>query len=548
MNYVVESRAFKESAVSISVDDLWDQIAAAVTATRQSVAIYRTAGGLHYPSVVDSVDAQAQAPKPQTPKLDEQLYALLPPIYPEWLGDRSFLETHEARFAYVAGEMARGIASTKMVIAAVRAGFVGFFGSAGLGLAEIKAALAEIKAALGPDAAAWGANLIHNPDRPDIERATVELFLEQGVRRVSASAFMRLSPDIVHYAVAGLSRRADGGIARDTHVFAKISRPEIARQFMQPAPADILRALVAEGRISPAQADLASEVPIAEDITVEGDSGGHTDNRPITSLFPVMARLRDDIAASQGYRRPIRLGLAGGIGTPSALAAAFQQGAAYVVVASVNQSAVEAGISEAARAMLAQADVADMIMAPAADMFELGVKVQVLKRGTMFAVKGQKLYELYRRYDGLEALPEKDRTWLETQVLRKPVAAAWTDCREHLRKSNPAQLDRADMDAKLRMALVFRAYLFFGAQWAREGSDDRRIDYQIWCGPAMGAFNDWVRGSCLEPIANRSTAKIGLNLLEGAAAITRAQQMRTAGVHVPGAFFSFEPQQLNQGR
>jgi trans-AT polyketide synthase/acyltransferase/oxidoreductase domain-containing protein len=30
------------------------------------------------------------------------------------------------------------------------------------------------------------------------------------------------------------------------------------------------------------------------------------------------------------------------------------------------------------------------------------------------------------------------------------------------------------------------------------GDETRRMDYQIWCGPAMGAFNDWVRGSFLE--------------------------------------------------
>ena len=36
----------------------------------------------------------------------------LPPLYPEWFGGRSFAEVHGTRFAYVVGEMARGIAST----------------------------------------------------------------------------------------------------------------------------------------------------------------------------------------------------------------------------------------------------------------------------------------------------------------------------------------------------------------------------------------------------------------------------------------------------
>jgi len=45
------------------------------------------------------------------------------------------------------------------------------------------------------------------------------------------------------------------------------------------------------------------------------------------------------------------------------------------------------------------------------------------------------------------------------------------------------------------MALVFRWYLGNGSRWAVEGTPDRVQDYQIWCGPAMGAFNRWVQGS-----------------------------------------------------
>lgn len=93
------------------------------------------------------------------------------------------------------------------------------------------------------------------------------------------------------------------------------------------------------------------------------------------------------------------------------------------------------------------------------------------------------------------------------------------------------------------MAVLFRSYLFFGGQWAREGVEARRVDYRIWCGPAMGAFNDWVRGTFLEPLGNRSVAAIGYNLLDGASCVTRAHQLRTAGVHVPGEFFAFLPRQ-----
>ena len=72
---------------------------------------------------------------------DYALLATLPASYPEWLGDRSFSEAHGVRFPYVAGEMANGIATARMVIAMANAGMLGFFGAAGLGYGRVEAGL-----------------------------------------------------------------------------------------------------------------------------------------------------------------------------------------------------------------------------------------------------------------------------------------------------------------------------------------------------------------------------------------------------------------------
>jgi PfaD family protein len=178
-------------------------------------------------------------------------------------------------------------------------------------------------------------------------------------------------------------------------------------------------------------------------------------------------------------------------------------------------------------------------------MFELGIKVQVLKRGSIFAAHANRLYELYRRHDSLEALPEKERAWLEQQVLKMPLDRAWAEVRAYqLRKDNPEKVKRAEADPKLKMAMVFRRHLFLCSQWARDGNGERKADYQIWCGPAMGAFNDWVRGSFLESLPNRGVAQIGKNLLEGAAIIQRAQQMRSFGLPAAPGGFAYRPRLL----
>ncbi len=473
------------------------------------------------------------------------LLASLPPAYPEWLGDRAFHEAHGVRFAYVGGEMARGIASADLVIKLAHTGMLGFFGAAGLSLPRMEENLVRLRETLTTAGLPWGANLIHSQGASEVEERTVDLFLQQGVRRMSASAFMTLSPAVVRYACRGLRRLEDGRIERPHHVFAKISRPEVARHFMEPAPAALLEQLRVAGKITAEEAELAANLPLAEDITVEADSGGHTDNRPLTALFPTIAALRDEITAARGYVQPIRLGAAGGLGTPEAVAAAFALGAAYVLVGSVHQCAVESGLSVDGKRMLAEAGIADVAMTAAADMFEAGVKVQVLKRGTLMAARGNQLYQLYRRYESLEEIPATERAKLERDVFRQPLDEIWRQTEAFFREREPAEVERALREPKHRMALVFRWYLGQSSRWPIVGEAARRGDYQIWCGPAMGAFNAWVRHSFLEPIENRTVDQIALNLMEGAAVVTRAQLMRSLGVPVPASAFSYRPVPLS---
>ncbi len=475
---------------------------------------------------------------------DEALVAVLPPLYPEWLGDRAFCAAHGCRFPYVVGEMARGIASADMVIAGARAGLMAFFGSAGLPIPEIDEAVRKIQGALGSEVRNWGANLIHSPQESRMEMDFAELMLERGVSNISASAFMRLAPAVVYLSARGLRREPDGTVRRRTHIFAKVSRVEVARPFLSPAPESMLRPLVEAGRLTAEEAELARSIPVAGDITVEADSGGHTDNRPLPVLLPRIIELAGEIALEHGYVQRPRIGVGGGLGTPAALASAFAAGAAFVVTGSVNQATVESGLSEDGRRMLAQASMTDVAMAPAADMFEMGVEVQVLKRGTLFAQRGKELYRIYRTYPSFEAMPADEFAAMEQRLLGRPVADIWADTRAFFEERDPAEIERADSDPKHRMALVFRWYLFMGAQWARSGAEERRGDYQIWCGPAMGAFNDWVRGSFLEPVEQRTVVQIGLNLLEGAAWHARASQLRLAGVPLEPADRIFVPRPL----
>jgi PfaD family protein len=466
-------------------------------------------------------------------RLDGARVAYLPPVRLEDLGDRSFVADHGLRYPCVSGAMANGIGSVEVVEAMSRAGMLGFFGSAGLEPAVVDRAVARLGSELGD--APFGVNFIHSPGEPDLEEALVDLFLARRVRLVEASAFLDLTPALVRYRLKGLSAGPDGGVVAPNRVVAKVSRVEVATKFLSPPPERIVRDLLAAGRITAEEARLAPRIPVAQDLTAEADSGGHTDNRPLVALLPTMLALRDRMQERHGYSVPLRVGAAGGMATPASAAAAFAMGAGWILTGSVNQACVEAGTSDAVREMLAAAGQADVAMAPAADMFEMGVKVQVLKRGTMFPMRAQKLYDLYRAHESLESIPAAERESLEANLFRSPLEEVWRGTREHFLRRDPSQVERAEREPRHRMALVFRWYLGMSSRWANAGEPSRRMDYQVWCGPAMGAFNEWAKGSFLEDRRNRRVATVALNLLHGAAVLLRAASLRAQGVDLPPA-------------
>lgn len=466
--------------------------------------------------------------------------AQAPPLRPEALGDPVFKQTHGLTYSYIAGAMANGITSIKMVEEMGRAGMIGFFGAGGLSPDQIEDAIAALQERMG-DRHPFGINLIHSPNDPELETSTVDLYLKHGVHRISASAYLNLTLPLVHYRVKGIYEDHHGRVVCPNHVIAKVSRVEVARRFLSPPPEKLLAELVRTGKITQTQAQLARRIPMAEDMTAEADSGGHTDNQPALSLLPSMIALRNRLQEEHRFHRFPRIGLAGGIATPESAAAAFAMGAAFILTGSVNQSCVEAGTSEKVRSMLTQARQADITMAPAADMFEMGVKVQVLKRGTMFPLRAAKLYDIYRAHDRWEAVPRQQQAVLERDFFQQSFDEEWDATKTFFTRRDPAQIKRAEHDPKHKMALVFRSYLGRSSIWAVSGDPRRVMDYQIWCGPSLGAFNEWVRGSFLEPAENRTVVTVAMNLLFGAAVLTRAGWLRCQGAVLPPAAEQYRP-------
>jgi len=424
----------------------------------------------------------------------------------------AFCDRHGVRLPYVAGSMYRGIASADLVVRMGRAGLLGFFGAGGLPLTEVEQAILRIRRDLGPDVP-FGVNLLASPDRPELELGCVDLCLRHGVRFVEAAAFTQLSPALVEFRFRGAEIR--GGRAHaPNQVLAKVSRREVASAFLSPPGEDLLLRLQTAGRLSAEEAAAARRLPVSTDVCVEADSGGHTDGGVALVLLPAMVKLRDQLASRDRLDEPARIGAAGGLGSPQAIAAAFVLGAEFVVTGSINQCTPEAGTSSAVKDLLAEVELHDTTYAPAGDMFELGARVQVIKRATLFPARANQLYQLYRTYDSLDVLPPRATAMVE-RFLGRSIDEVWTLSKQRL-ADRPDELARVSRSEKARMARVFKWYFSRSIESALAGDLGERINFQIHSGPAMGAFNAFVRGSALERWQERHVEVIADELMSRA--------------------------------
>jgi trans-AT polyketide synthase, acyltransferase and oxidoreductase domains len=153
----------------------------------------------------------------------------------------------------------------------------------------------------------------------------------------------------------------------------------------------------------------------------------------------------------------------------------------------------------------------------------------------MFPLRARKLYELYQTYEALEAIPPAELAKVESQILQRSVDEVWEACVSFFSERDPRQIERALEHPKRKMALVFRWYLGLGTRWAIAGERGRELDYQIWCGPAMGAFNDWARGSRFEDPPQRLVAEVGHAIMDGAALRYRLELLKLGGLRLPAA-------------
>ncbi|WP_217563191.1 beta-ketoacyl synthase N-terminal-like domain-containing protein, partial [Paenibacillus sp. GbtcB18] len=235
---------------------------------------------------------------------------------------------------------------------------------------------------------------------------------------------------------------------------------------------------------------------------------GHTDQGVVFPLIPSVIALKEELRSNYQYQDEILIGCGGGIGTPEAIAAAFMLGADFVFTGSINQCTVESGAHEAVKDILNKVSIHDTAITVAGDMFEIGAKVQVVKKYTKFHARANKLYQLFMQYNSIEDIPQQVRTEIESKYFKRSFSDVWDLICEYKKEKNPIELQEAAENPRTKMALIFKWYFAYCNQLTLRGEISEIDNFKIYCGPAMGAFNLWVKGTPYEHWSNRNVDKI----------------------------------------
>ncbi len=430
------------------------------------------------------------------------------------LGSSAFCKDYGVDIACVAGGMYKGVSSPEMVIRMANNGMLGFLGVSGQAPAVIETSLEHIRAAVGHRS--WGVSLFCHYADGDKEMKMIDLLLRHSVNNVELAGFVQVTPAIVRYRLLGLRRTDQGQIVSDHRIIVKASRPEVTEAFLKPAPERIIRQLVAKNQITEEQARLARLIPVAHDVCVAGECGGHTERYSVMTNLPVIKRQAEQFRLEYGFHHEVRVGVTGGLGCPEAIAAAFMLGADFIVTGSVNLCTVEAGMSDMVKELLASMSVSDTELAPSGDLFELGGKIQVYKKGVFFPARANKLYDLWQHHSSLKELDESTVYQLERNYFKASLDEVWQEVMDHYSEVDPDEIYRAERHARHKMALIFRWYFIKAHKLAVKGEVSQRVDFQIQVGPALGVFNQWVAGTTLESWQSRHVDEVNKRLMKHA--------------------------------
>ena len=145
-----------------------------------------------------------------------------------------------------------------------------------------------------------------------------------------------------------------------------------------------------------------------------------------------------------------------------------------------------------------------------------------------FAVRANRLYELYRQHAGLGQIDRKTLDHIEEKYFGRRIEQVYAKTRAYWLRVRPSKIEQTAPDPKRKMARVFKWYVVHTMRLALRGSTLQRFDYQIHCGPALGGFNRWTKGTPHARWRNRHVDQIAERRMQETAETLNQDYLRLA--------------------
>lgn len=413
------------------------------------------------------------------------------------LGNIHFMERYKTKYPYVAGPMHKGISGYDFIKRLADRDIIGFVGTGGLALHEVEALVVQLQK---DSIRNYGVSVNFDLADPNYEKELIELLIRENINLLHVSGYFNVTESLVLYKLKGIKKLDNGRIICPNRILLKTSRPEIAQAFMEPASDDMLKKLKEEGKITEEQALLAKKIPVADDVCVMSAAAHKTGMIPLKSLLPQIIHQRNAAYQKYGYEEEIFVGAAGAIGDSASALDAFLLGADFIMTGSINVCTAEAHVSKWVKEKLQKVEIQDTEIIPCSNVYEIGIKMQVLKKGMFFASRALKLYEIYNRITKIEDIESNLLVQIQEKYLGKALEEIYNQMKDNL---SSMQRRRAESDSKYKFGLIIQWYYDLSAECAIQCEDGNNMNCMIPLSSAMGRLNEELKNTVREKWEDR---------------------------------------------
>lgn len=424
------------------------------------------------------------------------------------LGDREFMKKYNINLPYIVGPMHKGVSGYEFVKRLSDNNILSFVGTRGLSVDETQKIVVKLRGRKN-----YGVSVDYDSFDKEHEKQIFELLIREKISVIQASSYFNLTENLVLYKLYGAKKNSNGENCIPNKIFLKTTRPEIAELFMTPVPENMLKKMHDEGKLSEEQVEIAKSIPLADEIIVVSFGADKTGSIPVNSFLPQVIAKKNALIKKYGYSENIHVGAAGSIGDPVSALDAFLLGADFIMTGSVNQCTAEAEISDMIKNKLQKVEIQDTEIIPTSHVYEIGMKMQVLKKGVFFTARALKLYEIYNKISKIEDIEPELLAQIQDKYFGKSIDAIYSEIKNELSEK---EIDRAETDSKFKFGLIIYWYYNYCTECAIRNDNVQNLNCLIPVSCAMGRINNFLEKTEYSDWKNRHPDIIAKLIMSGA--------------------------------